>query len=310
MVIQSGRTINHRLLEAFVAVIEAGTVTGASESLHVTQPAVTRLIQELEIAVDLTLFERNKGRLVATREAQLFYEEVKRSFLGLDKILQTAADIRELRVGTLRIAALPAMALGFLPQVIRRLADRYPEAKISLQIRSSQKVVDWIASQQFDLGFAAIGHGHPAVNQEILLEAPLVAILPPGHRLAEKDVLEPADFAGEDFVSLGPELGTRPNIDAIFTAAGVERRLSVDIQLSSAVCRLVLDGGGVALVEPVTPADFTAQGLIVRPFRPAIPFQYSILYPKFVPVSRLAGEFVELVRSTLAEKLPRHARGF
>ena len=155
--------LNHRQLEAFLAVFEAGSVTAAAESLHVTQPAVTRLVKELENAVDMVLFERIKGRLVRTREATLFYEAVKRSFLGLDKLVQTAEDIRGLRVGTLRIASMPALALGFLPRVISKLAGRYPDAKISLQIRSSEKVMEWIVSefkreQGIDLSAPVVGN--------------------------------------------------------------------------------------------------------------------------------------------------------
>lgn len=296
---RSRSALNHRQLEAFIAVIEAGSVTAAADLLHVTQPAVTRLVKELESAVDMVLFERVKGRLVRTREASLFYEAVKRSFLGLDKLLQTAEDIRELRVGTLRIAAMPALALGFLPRVIKQLTDRYPEAKVSLQVRSSEKVMEWVASQQFDLGFAAVQTPHPAVVQELLLSASLVAILPPGHRLSGRRELSASDFAGEAFISMGNEIGMRQKIDAIFTAAGVTRKLTIDTQLSASVCRLVLEGGGVALIEPITAGDYRGSGLLVRAFRPVIPFSYSVLFPRFVPTSRLTGDFLALVKAQL-----------
>ena len=117
------RPINHRQLEAFRAVMEAGTVTVAAERLYITQPAVSRLIQDLESALALTLFERRRGRLAPTVEAQALYEEVERSFSGLDKIAQAAADIRSLSRGTLRIAAMPALALGFLPRTIKKFSD-------------------------------------------------------------------------------------------------------------------------------------------------------------------------------------------
>ena len=142
------RRINHRQLEAFRTVMEAGSVTAAAERLLVTQPAVSRLIQDLESAIGVSLFERLRGRLSPTVEAQVLYEEVQRSFIGLDKILRTAEDIRTFGAGTLRIAAMPAMALGFLPEVIGRFSDQHRNVNVSLQIRSSTKVMEWIASQQ------------------------------------------------------------------------------------------------------------------------------------------------------------------
>ncbi len=294
------RRINHRQLEAFQAVMESGTVTAAAERLYITQPAVTRLIQDLEHTVGFALFERRKGRLSATVEAQVLYEEVERSFTGLDKILQTAADIRTFNSGTLRIAALPALALGFLPRVIRRFSERHPNVSISLQIRSSTKVMEWIASQQFDIGFAAVQQSHPAVVQELLLEAPFVAIMPADHPLARKKRLEPKDFEGQDFISLRPELNTRGRIDEIFAAANVRRRTVIDTQLAAAVCKLVAEGGGLSLVEPVTAAEFMGQGIVARPFRDDLIFRYSLLRPLYRPLSMVTRTLVDLVRRELA----------
>jgi len=280
--------------------METGTVTAAAERLYITQPAVTRLVRDLEQAIDFALFQREKGRLRPTVEAQLLYEEVERSFTGLDKILQSASDIRALRTGTLRIAALPAMALGFLPRVIRRFSQQHSNVSISLQIRSSTKVLEWVASQQFDLGFAAGQQSHPAVAQELLLEAPFVAIMPRSHPLSSKQVLEPKDFEGQDFISLGPEVNVRGRIDEAFAAAKVNRRQLIDSQLSAAVCRLVAEGGGLSLIEPITAAEFMDQGIVVRPFRPRLTYQYSLLFPLHRSRSAIAGKLVELVKSELA----------
>jgi len=295
------RSINHRQLEAFQAVIEAGTVTVAAERLFITQPAVSRLIQDLEYALGLTLFERRRGRLMPTVEAQVLYEEVERSFAGLDKIQQVADDIRTLEVGTLRIAAMPALALGFLPRIIKQFSELHAGVSISLQIRSSIKVLEWVASQQFDLGFAAVQHEHPAVEQELLMEAPLVLVMPPGHTLQAKRTIGPGDLQDESFISLGPELNTRAKIDEIFAQAKVSRRLAVETQLSAAVCRIVAEGGGVSLVEPITARDFLERGdVIARPFRPELLFRYSVLFPVHRSRSKLCTEFLELVKTELS----------
>lgn len=295
------RRINHRQLEAFQAVMDSGTVTAAAERLYITQPAVTRLIRDLEHAVGFALFERRKGRLSPTVEAQFLFDEVERSFAGLDKILQSAEDIRTLNAGSLRIAALPALALGFLPRVICKFSDRHPNVNISLQIRSSMKVMEWIASQQFNIGFAAVQHEHPAVEQALLLEAPYVAVMPEGHRLAAKRLIGPADFQDETFISLGPELNARGTVDAIFAEAKVSRRLVLDTQLASAACMLVAEGGGVALVEPFTAADFLGRGIVARPFRPTLTFKYSLLFPLYRSRSRLVETFIEQARTEIAD---------
>lgn len=306
MSLAEGRTpimpirLNHRQLEAFRAVINTGSVTEAAKRIHVTQPAASRLISDLEHAVGFSLFTRDRRRLEPTPEAMALFEEVDRSFIGLAQIAEAASEIRAFRRGALLIAGMPALALGFLPKVIAEFSAEHPEISLSLQIRSSQKVLQCMASQQFDLGFAAPDSTHPAVRSELFFASPMVAILPLGHRLCAKPVLEPADFEGEAFISLGFEHGARVRIDAAFAAAGVRRRLIVDTQLSASACQLVACGAGVSLIEPVTAADFAELDVItVRPFLPEISYAYWTLYPSHRPLSRVAETFFDLVRKRI-----------
>ena len=294
-----GRRINHRQLEAFQAVVDAGTVTAAAERLYITQPAVTRLIRDLEHSLGFDLFERRAGRLLPTVEAQILHEEVQRSFMGLDRIVQVARDIQTLNSGSLRIAALPALALGFLPRVIGKFNAIHPNLSISLQIRSSVRVMEWLASQQIDVGFAAVQQVHAAVEQELLLEAPFVAVLPTGHPLEKKSVLRPVDFADENFISTGYELDARSRIDAVFSDAGIKRRLSIDTQLSLAICNMVAEGMGVSLVDPVTAAEFQGRGVVARKFRPQLPFRYNLLFPAHRSRSNITQAFVAMVKTEL-----------
>jgi DNA-binding transcriptional LysR family regulator len=293
------RRINHRQLEAFLAVMNSGTVTAAAERLFITQPAASRLIRDLESSIGFPLFERHKGRLLPTVEAQALYQEVERSFTGLDKILRTAEDIRSHNLGALRIAAMPALALSFLPRIIALFSARHPNVTISLQIRSSATVLDWIASQQYDVGFASHLSSHPAVEEEVLLAAPQVAILPEGHRLAAKASLEPADFEGESFIAMGQHLNMRSLVDGLFTDAGVTLRQQIDVQLSEAVARMVAAGAGVALIDPVTAGEQAGQGIEVRPFRPAIVFPFKLFFPRHRARSTLLAAFLALVKEEL-----------
>lgn len=293
--------LNHRQLEAFRAVMTAGLVTRAAELLRISQPAVTRLIGDLEHAVGFPLFERRKGRLVPTVEGRVFYKSVERSFVGIHEIAQIADDIRRFNRGSLDIAGMPAMALEFLPRLIKRFLDARPGIHVSLQVRSSQKVLEWMASQHLDVGFAATHAAHPGVDVETLVSTRLVCVLPKGHRLARRSVIRARDLGNESFVSLGPELGVRFLIDTVFDEAEVARKLNIDTQLSASACALVLAGAGVSLVDPITAAEYLDRGIIATPFEPEIPFTYSVIYPSFRPRARVATAFVELVVKALRD---------
>ena len=101
--------LKHRQVEAFRAVIISGSMSTAADILGITQPAVSRLIRDLEYETRLDLFERSGGRLVATGDAMALYREVDRSFVGLERIAGLARDLRERRGGSLRVAALPVL---------------------------------------------------------------------------------------------------------------------------------------------------------------------------------------------------------
>ncbi|MCV0427217.1 MAG: LysR family transcriptional regulator [Roseibium sp.] len=294
--------LNHRQLDAFRAMIETNSVTEAARRILVSQPAASRLISDLEHQVGYPLFVRSKKRLTPTPEALTLFEEVERSFIGLETIAEAAREIGTYRRGTLHIAGMPAMALEFLPSIIGSFCQERPDISVALQIRSSQKVAECIASQQYDLGFAEISVNHPSVASELLLTAAQVAILPRDHPLSKKEVLTPADMHGEPFISLGMGYPTRQKIDAVFEAAGVDRKLQVETQLSLAAGHLVASGTGIALIDPITAAHLERLNLVtIRPFTPKILYSYQALYPKHKPVSRIARQFMEIVGKRLDE---------
>src|SRR5690606_11882495 len=220
--------------------------------------------RDLQQTLDIALFERRGARLLPTSEALSLYGEVERSFVGLDRIVQAAEDLRGRRAGALRIAALPALANGFLPRFAGRfLADR-PKLDLALFGLVSHLVLDWVASGQCDLGFAATPVEHPAVMLERMPPAMAVAALPEGHRLTAKRTLRPEDFEGEVFISLGQCTLLRHRIDDLFNARGVRRDLRVETPLTEIACGLVATGVGVSLVDPFTAQEYAGRGVVAR----------------------------------------------
>ena len=112
------RGLNPRQIEAFRAVMQAGTVTAAAEVLHTTQPSVSRLLAQLARETRLTLFDHHQGRLRPTPEAQALLMVVERHFEGMDAIALQIGAIRRSGVGSLRVGCTPALALSVLPQVV------------------------------------------------------------------------------------------------------------------------------------------------------------------------------------------------
>ncbi len=286
-------SLNPRQVAAFRALMLTGSATGAAEMINVTQPAVSRLIRDLQDTLGLRLFERRGTRLMPTSEALSLYGEVERSFIGLDRIQQAAAELRTRRAGVLRIAALPALANGFLPRFTGRfLADR-PKLDLALFGLVSHSVVDWVASGQCDLGFAEASIKHPAITSEAMPRARMLAVVPEGHRLARRRTLRPSDFEGEAFISLGHSAVSRFRIDAVFADHDISRVMRVETPLSEIACGLVASGVGLSICDPFTAGEYATRGVVSRPFEPAIWFEFVALYSTQRSPPAVAREFID-----------------
>jgi DNA-binding transcriptional LysR family regulator len=286
-------TLSPRQVEAFRALMLTGSVSAGARLMNVTQPAVSRLLRDLQHALSLKLFERHGSRLVPTSEALSLYGEVERSFVGLHRIAQAAAELRTRRAGGLRIAALPALANGFQPRFVGRfLADR-PKIDLALYGLISHLVLDWVVSGQCEVGFAETPAQHPAISLERMPAVAMVAVLPRAHPLAKRKVIRPRDLAGEPFISLGHSTVVRFRIDTVFADNDVERVMRVETPLSEIACALAAAGIGIAICDPFTAREYAPRGLAVRRFEPRIMFEVGALYSAQRGLSAVAREFID-----------------
>lgn len=302
--------MNLRQLEAFRAVMTTGSITHGAQTMHLSQPAVSKLVADLEHSLGFKLFVRTKGSaLTVTPEAELFFHEVERSFVGVEGLKRAADSIRNLATGSLHIASLPALSFSFLPGVIGEFRKRHPGVSIRLYTFSSSTVRQWLANQQFDVGLATRAHEISGVSSTTFLRSAGACVLPPGHQLADRQVIEPADLAGEPFISLMSGDQARRRIDRVFEDAGVERNMVVETQYAMTVCGLVMEGVGCSIINPAAAADFVRQGLVIRPFKPRIEFEYMLHTPLLRPLSQTAVRFIELMSEKRDELIAQGAFG-
>src|SRR5258706_221796 len=129
-----------------------------------------------------------------------------------------------------------------------------------------------------------------------LLQADEVAVLPAGHPLLAKRVLRPQDFAGQPFISLAPDDAYRQQLDALFAQHRVERVQALEAGSAAAVCALVRQGLGLAIVNPLTALELAGPALHVRRISVRIPFHVSLACPQLRPPSPLREAFVGALR--------------
>ncbi|MBD1551537.1 LysR substrate-binding domain-containing protein [Pseudomonas typographi] len=285
-----------RQLEAFRAVMLHQTVTLASEYLHISQPAATRLLADLESSLGFKLFDRVKGRLYPTAEAEALFKEVQRSLIGVDRIARAAEEIRDLRRGVLQIAAAPALASSFLPHAITAYLKARPQAQISLTQHSSRTILDMVIGQRCDVGLVTLSMSRSSPSGQRLLSAWNVCAVPVGHRLCALDSIRPSDMAGEPFIAHPRSAGNRLTVDALFAAHGVELNVRIECQVSHALCSFVEAGAGVSIVDAVTAWGYRGRGVVFKPLEQSFTTDYALLMPPHRPAPLLLQSFISHVR--------------
>jgi len=295
-------SIKTKWIEAFRAVMECGSVTAAASELFVTQPAVTKLLAQLQRDVGFALFVRTKGRLRPTPEAQIFYRHVRRTFDALDDLSTIALEIKNLNRGQLVVGALPLLSTTWLPRQCWQFAQGRDLVNMVLHTRSSGRIQDRVINGEVEIGLGMIADD-PRLSAEVLAQLEAVCILPKGHRLTAKDVITPEDFGGEFFVMTGGVDGARQRIEGLFKARDVEIRAGFETVLSSATCGFVAAGAGVSLVDAFSAAEFSHLPFEIRPFRPKLCFQIHLLTARSRPLSQLGAAFREHLRIHAAAEL-------
>jgi DNA-binding transcriptional LysR family regulator len=268
--------IRIRQLQALEAVMSARTMTEAAAVLGISQPALSRLIADLETDVGYRLLVRQRGRLALTAAGEQFYPEAEKVLTSLRDLTGLARDMKEDQRGSLRVIAMPGFGVTMVPQAVAAFSAVHPKVRISVHVRRRRELEAAIAAEPFDVALATLPIHAPGVTAMPLATLPAVCIVPSGHALARRVSLAPQDLAGIPFISLNREAPFRGRVDELFERFGVERDLRFEAETPEMICGMVANGVGASILHPflhhIAPGAFA-----VKPFAPAVQMEYALL---------------------------------
>lgn len=279
-----------------MAVVEAGTVSRAAEILRISQPAASKLIQDLEADTGLQLFERESGRLVPTGRGMRLYEEVERIFGGVRQMARAVESIRREEHGHLVVGTLPALSGRYMGRVLAGFRARHPDVFVSVESRSSQYLAEAVLLRRIDIALVISGLEHTSLLVDVLKSPSAVVVMPIGHRLSEKAIITPHDLADEAFVGFGPSGISRRKVDAAFEEYGLRPNIVVEATTAPNVAEFVAAGLGITIADPLS-MESVVNRVVTRPFEPSLSIDNQILRPVRARNSKLAEAFVEELHS-------------
>lgn len=248
------------------AVAQSRTLTEAANRLHVSQPAVSKQLKQLQADLGFLLFERHGHRLVPTFEARALLDQFGRVNASLDVLNRLAADLRLARRGHFQIGCIPSAAAYLLPSALRKAYGADPQVLCTLHTGNTDKVLEWVETQQIDVGVAMKVRDARGLAFRPISAYRLECLLPADHPLSSRRALKPKDLKGYPVIGIElPELA-RPEPGAPAWDDDLESvRFRVDS--THVACCMAEQGLGIAVVDSLTAAACATTALVRRPFR-------------------------------------------
>ena len=285
-----------RQMEVFRAVMLTGSMNGAAKLLFVSQPAVSRLIAHTEQSLGLQLFERDKGKLTPTPEAQRLFQEVGPLFDEALRIDELARDLAERPEGALTLCSSPSLALNFVPPVIAQYMELYPNVRLKFHTTLLSDMAHELLGRKAELAVSVLPIDHPNLVVEPLATGEMVCILPQGHALAARRAVSLAELAECRLILYNRNIPFGQLVAAAFQRAGVSWNPAVEIVRAELACALVRVGAGVAIVDEFSVGQQGWPGVVTRPLRESIPLSLSLVRSRFERPGRQVQRFVRLIK--------------
>ncbi|QOR37253.1 LysR family transcriptional regulator [Billgrantia diversa] len=238
-----------RHLRAFMAVAESLHFKKAAESLHMTQPALSRLIKGLEEGVGADLFERTTRQVALSRSGHLFLNECQAALSHLERGIQLAERAAQGDIGHITIAYNDFSINGVLPRILDTFKETYPDITVELIYMPSHHQHEALLEQRIDIGFMIGPVQLPGIETHRAAIENLMVVLPRRHKLADRPRLTLAELEDEKFI-LGTEEGWstfRAYVFRLCLQDGFRPQIIQEASTSSGIFGLVAANMGISL---------------------------------------------------------------
>jgi DNA-binding transcriptional LysR family regulator len=287
------------LLESFLAVADAGAITPAATRLFITQPALSRRLQQLEAELGATLFERSARGVELTEEGRYVEREGRDLVERYGQLRAGVAAIANLEAGSIRIGG-GATAVSFLlPKAIASFQSDHPSVLFQVKEAGSREVERDVAADRLELGVVTLPiDPHLATEFDVspLFEDRIVLVAAPGHALATRRRIEPRHLDGEDLVGFESPSAIRSLIDDALVAAGARVHVVMELRSIPAILRMVETTGRLAFVSRLgLSGEAAVRELAVRGLK--ITRRLAIITRRDRPLSPAAAAFAKRLQA-------------
>lgn len=281
-----------RHIEIFHAVYTTGSVTKAAEMLHVSQPSVSKVLSHAEMQLGFKLFERVKGRLIATSEAEMMFSEVDKIYHQLRAIKNTAKNIRKSDFGEINLSVTPALGLHVIPAAVAAFHKQHEGVNFNIDTVHNETVMQSLLEHKCDLAILFAPKNIPNITSIELSQSELVIVYqkekfptrPPSLTLKQLEDFEFIDI--NDSGPLGDLLWSRMMKESVFPKS------TIKVQTYFIAAKLVERGVGVCVVDKHTALSVLSDNIAMASIEPPLTFTINALHLDSGCLSRVVDDFL------------------
>lgn len=265
------RVFHQPSLLYFNAVATHLSIREAARRLNVASSAVTRQVAQLEDALGITLFLRDKRRMRLSPAGEILFRHSRRLAAPMEAAVSEIELLRGVRAGVVRIGTVESVGLSFLPRLISDFGQRYPRLTIDVSIISSSEVTERLADERIDIGFCFLAKPHRQVDIAFRRDVHIGAVMVPNHPLASAPKLTMEQCLDHPLAVAKPEISIREVIEPFLRRSGMLPPM-VEANSIRMLVELALGGQYLSIMTPIGAQNEMADGrLVFKPLSGGLP---------------------------------------
>lgn len=285
-------------LRLFKEIAAARSVTRGAAQCGISQSAASQHLREVEERLGVPLLDRSQRPVALTPAGKLYYELSRDVLKREEEFLLELESLKKHVDGAVRVASIYSVGLSQMSRVQAEFAARYPAAELRVEYMRPDKIYEAVLADEVDLGI--VSYAEPGRELAVISwrKEEMVVALPPGHRLANREVLRPADLNGENYVGFDEDLPIRRAQDRFFREHGVGVKLSMHFDNIQVIKEAVAVGSGISILPARTMQAEIEQGrLAAVPLEaPELVRPLGILHRRRKKLNRAVRSFLEMLQ--------------
>ena len=288
-----------RHIEVFHAVYTSGSITGAAKMLNVSQPSISKVLAHAEQQLGFQLFDRHKGKIVPTREAERLIDHVNQAYRNINELRRVSKNLGSAETGVIRIAVTPALGIDVIPAAIASYLAMHPDTMFEVETLHQHQVVRALRELRIDFGIVFSPPATQGIKINHLATAELVVLCNESMNPDKNSKLTLEELDGMRFVNLSTRSPLGQLLAARTEASDIQLHTVANVETYQMAKALVAHGAGIALIDEITARSSGHDNVIARYLDPPLRFEISILHTVTDPLSIITQRFISHLKTEI-----------